>query len=45
MANISKSLKVDLAQINHDTNSHKTVIDLNSPEGASLEMHRKLKVS
>jgi hypothetical protein len=38
MANISKSLKVDLKQINLDTNSHKTCLELNANEGATLEI-------
>lgn len=40
MANISKSLKLDLAQVNRDTNSHRTVLELNSPEGAKLEIEK-----
>ena len=40
MANISKSLKLDLAQVNRDTNSHRTVLLLNSPEGAKLEIEK-----
>jgi hypothetical protein len=44
MANISKVLKIDLGQINKETNSHKTVIDLNSPENSSLEINKDNKV-
>lgn len=44
MANISKSLELDLKQINKDTNSHKTVLELNSPEGANLEIKKTNEV-
>jgi len=43
MASISKSLELDLKQINKDTNSHKTVVELNSPEGATLEIEKTNK--
>lgn len=38
MANISKCLKVDLKQINLDTNSHRTCIELNAADDAVLEI-------
>ncbi|WP_019026007.1 hypothetical protein [Colwellia piezophila] len=38
MANISKCLKVDLKQINIDTNSHKTCLEFNSADDAALEI-------
>jgi len=43
MANISKTLELDLKQLNKDTNSHKTVLELNSPEGARLEINKTNK--
>ncbi len=43
MANISKALELDLKQLNKDTNSHKTVLELNSPEGARLEIKKTNK--
>ncbi|WP_339899642.1 hypothetical protein [uncultured Gilvimarinus sp.] len=44
MANISKALKVDLRQINAETNSHKTNLELNSAEGAVLEVSRENEI-
>ncbi|MBH0040436.1 hypothetical protein [Pseudoalteromonas sp. SWN166] len=44
MANISKSLKVDLKQINIDTNSHKTCLELNADDNASLEIQEDNEV-
>jgi hypothetical protein len=44
MATISKSLKLDLAQINADTNSHRTDLKLNSGEGSTLEIAPNNKV-
>ena len=38
MANISKCLKVDLKQINLDTNSHRTCLELNAADDAVLEI-------
>jgi hypothetical protein len=38
MANISKCLKVDLKQINLDTNSHRTCLELNAADEAVLEI-------
>lgn len=38
MSNISKSLKVDLKQINKDTNSHVMNLELNSVPDSSLEI-------
>jgi hypothetical protein len=38
MANISNVLKLDLKQIQKDTNSHKTNLELNCPIGATLEV-------
>lgn len=40
MANISKTLEIDLAQINRDTNSHRTDLTLNSGTGSVLEVQR-----
>lgn len=40
MANISSRLKLDLKQLNKDTNSHITNLEFNSPLGASLEVNR-----
>lgn len=39
MANISKALELDLAQLNVDTNSHRTDLKLNSGEGSVLEIN------
>lgn len=39
MANISKALELDLAQLNIDTNSHRTDLKLNSGEGSVLEVN------
>ena len=39
MANISKALELDLAQLNIDTNSHRTDLKLNSGEGSVLEIN------
>jgi len=39
MANISKDLELDLAQLNVDTNSHRTDLKLNSGEGSVLEIN------
>lgn len=39
LANISKSLTLDLKQLNKDTNSHKTNLEFNSPTGATLEIN------
>ena len=44
MANISKSLKIDLRQINSETNSHRTNVELNSADGAVLEVNPKNQV-
>lgn len=44
MANISKSLKVNLKQINIDTNSHKTCLELNADDNASLEIQEDNEV-
>ncbi|MCH1930365.1 hypothetical protein L9G16_09245 [Shewanella sp. A25] len=38
MANISKCLKVDLKQINLETNSHRTCLELNAADDAVLEI-------
>jgi len=38
MANISKAIKIDLKQINTETNSHRTNIELNAAEGTVLEI-------
>lgn len=40
MSNISKFVKLELKQLNKDTNSHKTNLELNSPEGATLEINK-----
>lgn len=40
MANISKTLELDLAKLNADTNSHRTDLKLNSSEGGVLEIKR-----
>jgi hypothetical protein len=40
MANISKSLEIDLARLNADTNSHRTDLKLNSSDGGVLEIKR-----
>jgi hypothetical protein len=40
MANISKTLEINLAQINKDTNSHRTDLSLNSGEGSALEINQ-----
>ncbi|PKN16532.1 MAG: hypothetical protein CVU66_00580 [Deltaproteobacteria bacterium HGW-Deltaproteobacteria-23] len=39
LANISSQLKLDLKQLNKDTNSHKTNLEFNSPAGATLEVN------
>lgn len=44
MANISSSLTIDLKQLNKDTNSHKTNLEFNSPDGATLEINPSNKV-
>lgn len=41
MANISKSLKVDLKQINKDTNSHIMNLELNAVKGSTLDIKRE----
>ncbi len=43
MANISKSLEIDLKQIAIDTNSHRTNLKLNSSEGSALELDQDNK--
>ena len=40
MPNISKSLEIDLAQINAETNSHRTDVKLNSGSGSALEIKK-----
>ena len=40
LANISSKLKLDLKQLNKDTNSHKTNLEFNSPIGATLEVNQ-----
>jgi len=44
MANISKCLKVDLKQINLDTNSHRTCLELNSADDTALEIRENNEV-
>lgn len=44
MANISKTLEIDLAKLNTDTNSHRTNLKLNSSEGGILEIKRDNKL-
>lgn len=44
MANISKTLEIDLEQINAETNSHRTDLRLNSGEGSALEIDEKNKI-
>lgn len=39
MSNISKSLTIDLKSINEETNSHRTNVELNADQGASLELN------
>jgi hypothetical protein len=41
MANISKSLELDLHQINADTNSHRTDLKLNAGQDSSLEIKKQ----
>ena len=41
MANISKTLNLDLARLNADTNSHRTDLKLNSSEGSTLEINQE----
>jgi hypothetical protein len=40
LANISQELKLDLAQLNRDTNTHKTNLELNSESHSHLEMEK-----
>lgn len=44
MPNISKSLEIDLAQINAETNSHRTDVRLNSGSGSVLEIKKDNKI-
>lgn len=44
MANITKTLELDLARLNADTNSHRTDLKLNSSESAVLEIKRDNKL-
>jgi hypothetical protein len=44
MATISKSLEIDLAQINAETNSYRTDLKLNSGAGSTLEIAEKNKI-
>ena len=41
MANISRSLKIDLKQLNRDTNAQQTNIELEAPPGGALEVSPK----
>jgi hypothetical protein len=41
MPSISKTLEIDLARINAETNSHRTDIKLKSGEGSSLELRKE----
>jgi len=41
LANISSTLRLDLKQLNKDTNSHKTNLEFNSPAGAVLEVKQE----
>lgn len=41
MANISRALKIDLKQLNRETNSQQTNVELEAPPGGALEVSRK----
>lgn len=40
MANISRVLKLELGQLNRDTNSHRTDLSLNGPDGGPLQVSK-----
>ena len=40
MANISNTLTVNLKQLNKETNSHRTNVEVNSPDGTALEIEK-----
>jgi hypothetical protein len=44
MANISGGLKLDLAALQQDTNTHRTKLELNSDQNASLELDPRSEV-
>jgi len=44
LANISKNLKIDLRQLNHDTNTQKTKLELNSNKGSNLVLENDSEI-